>query len=181
MIGTSAGGFGALTALLQPLTTGYPVPLIVVQHRSKDQKDLLEDVLQQMCAIRIRQAEEKELITSGVVYIAPANYHLLVEADHRFSLSSDALVNFSRPSIDVLFESAAEFYRNALAGIVLTGSNRDGAAGVKAINRYGGITIAQDPGEAQFPEMPTAAIKSGAKNIFQLSQIRNFLFETGHE
>ncbi|MEI9955467.1 MAG: chemotaxis protein CheB [Ferruginibacter sp.] len=129
VIGTSAGGLYALSFILKRLPASYPVPIIVVQHRAKDQKDLLEEVLQTKCRITIKQADEKEKIESGFVYIAPADYHLLVEADKTFSLSSDELVHYSRPSIDVLFETAAITYTDSLVGIILTGANNDGARG----------------------------------------------------
>ena len=158
VIGTSAGGLSALSAILEKLPRQYGVPIIIVQHRAKDSQDIFEDVLQQKCLIEIKQADEKEMISPGRVYVAPPDYHLLVEMDKTFSLSSDAPVQFSRPSIDVLFESAAQVYKEQLVGIVLTGSNNDGAAGIGTISRMGGLTIAQDPEEAQYSVMTKAAI-----------------------
>ena len=158
VIGTSAGGLSALSAILEKLPRQYGVPIIIVQHRAKDSQDIFEDVLQQKCLIEIKQADEKEMISPGRVYVAPPDYHLLVEMDKTFSLSSDAPVQFSRPSIDVLFESAAQVYKEQLVGIVLTGSNNDGAAGIGTISRMGGLTIAQDPEEAQYSLMTKAAI-----------------------
>lgn len=176
VIGTSAGGLSALTVILEKLPVDYPLPVIVVQHRSKDQKDLLEGVLQSKCKVRIKQADEKENIEPGFVYIAPPDYHLLVEASKAFSLSSDEPVHFSRPSIDVLFETAAMVFKDTLIGIILTGSNNDGSAGIIAVNKYGGLTIAQKPDEAQFPFMPEAAIKTNKiKHIWTLSEIQDFL------
>lgn len=176
VIGTSAGGLFALTVILEKLPVNFPLPVIVVQHRSKDQKDLLEEVLQSKCKIRIKQADEKEKIEPGFVYIAPPDYHLQVEAAKAFSLSSDEPVHFSRPSIDVLFETAAMVFKDKLIGIILTGSNIDGTAGVMAVNKYGGLTIAQKPDEAQFPFMPEAAIKTKKINhIWTLSEIQEFL------
>jgi len=177
-IGTSAGGLFALSNILEKLPAGYPVPMMVVQHRSKDKKDLLEEVLQSKCKIRIKQADEKEKIESGSVYIAPPDYHLLIEADETFSLSSDEPVRFSRPSIDVLFETAAMVFKDTLVGIILTGASNDGAAGMVVIEKYGGLTIAQDPAEAQFPFMPDASIKTKAvQHILGLSEIEKFLLE----
>ncbi|MFT3705352.1 MAG: chemotaxis protein CheB [Agriterribacter sp.] len=175
VIGTSAGGLSALSVLLESLLPDYSVPLIIVQHRSKDQKNLLEEVLQQKTMLPVQQAEEKEKIMPGFVYIAPPDYHLLVELDQTFSLSADEPVNFSRPAIDILFETAADAYREELVGIILTGSNADGAAGIAAINKNGGLTIAQDPSEAVFTEMPKAAIKKGVTHIYTLSAIGKFL------
>lgn len=178
VVGTSAGGLHALTAILQELPPDYPIPIIVVQHRSKDQRDLFEEVLQSKCKIKIKQADEKEKIISGYVYTAPPNYHLLVESDMTFSLSSDEPVLYSRPSINVLFESAAEVYRNQLAGIILTGANNDGAAGISMIKKYDGLTIAQSPEEAQFPLMPAASIGTKKiQHIWKLVEIQNFLLK----
>lgn len=178
VVGTSAGGLHALTAILQELPPDYPIPIIVVQHRSKDQRDLFEEVLQSKCKIKIKQADEKEKIISGYVYTAPPNYHLLVESDMTFSLSSDEPVLYSRPSINVLFESAAEVYRDQLAGIILTGANNDGAAGISMIKKYDGLTIAQSPEEAQFPLMPAASIGTKKiQHIWKLVEIQNFLLK----
>lgn len=178
VIGVSAGGLFALTAIFSNLPVDYPFPIIVVQHRSKDHKELLEEVLQSKCNIKILQANEKEKIKNGYVYIAPPDYHLLIEDDFTFSLSSDERVSYSRPSIDVLFESAAKVYKNKLIGIILTGANSDGASGIKAIYEYGGLTIAQNPEEAQFPYMPAACIETNCiKHIMILSEIHTFLLE----
>lgn len=178
VIGTSAGGLYALIALLQDLPTDYKVPLIVVQHRAKDQKDLLEDVLQSKAKIKIKQADEKETIRAGCVYIAPPDYHLLVENDKTFSLSADDHVRYSRPSIDVLFESAALAYRRRLIGIILTGANNDGAEGARTIKQTGGLVIVQDPGEAEYSTMPRAAIETQSITyIWTLSEIGKFLLQ----
>jgi two-component system, chemotaxis family, protein-glutamate methylesterase/glutaminase len=178
VIGTSAGGLFALSVILEQLPPGYPVPIVVVQHRSKDQKSLLEEVLRQKCRISIKQADEKEKIEGGFVYIAPPDYHLLVENDKTFSLSSDEPVHFSRPSIDVLFETAAMVFKDTLIGIILTGANDDGAAGIVAVKKYGGLTIAQNPGEAQFAFMPEASIETKAvQYIWPLAEIKNFLLK----
>lgn len=176
VIGTSAGGLYMLSYLFQPLPAGYPIPIIVVQHRAKDQQYLLEEVLQNKCTIKIKQADEKERIVGGHIYIAPPDYHLLVENDGTFSLSSDDLVLYSRPSINVLFESAAETYKDKLVGIILTGANKDGASGITAIKNTGGLTIAQDPAEAQFPFMPDASIETkNVQHIWTIEAIKNFL------
>lgn len=178
VIGTSAGGLYALSTILKQLPADYPIPVVVVQHRSKDQRDLLEDVLQSKCEIKIKQADEKEKIKGATVYIAPPDYHLLVENDRTFSLSCDELVLYSRPSINVLFESAAVVYQDKLAGIILTGANNDGASGITMIKKYGGLTIAQSPAEAQFPFMPVASIETNNVNhIWTLLEIQNFLLK----
>jgi two-component system chemotaxis response regulator CheB len=177
VIGASAGGLYALIFLLEKLPYTYPIPLIVVQHRSKDQVELLEEVLRHKCTITIKQADEKEKIDKGIVYVAPPGYHLLIEKDMTFSLSSDEHV-LSKPSIDILFESAAEVFHNKLVGIILTGANSDGANGIAAVKKNYGLTIAQLLQEAQYPAMPQAAINTGkVERIWTLHQIRNFLLE----
>lgn len=176
VIGTSAGGLFALSAILEVLPADYPIPIIIVQHRSKDHRSLLEEVLQNKCKIRIKQADEKEKIQEGCVYIAPPDYHLLIEKNKTFSLSADEPVRFSRPSIDVLFETAAVVFKRSLIGIILTGASNDGTAGMVAIKRNGGLTISQNPAEAQFAFMPKAAIEVKViDHILTLSEIKSFL------
>lgn len=180
VIGTSAGGLFALSSIVEILPADFQLPIIVVQHRSKEERTLLEEVLQAKSKIRIKQADEKEKIERGIVYFAPADYHLLIERDHTFSLSCDERVNFSRPSIDVLFETAAEVYATKLLAIILTGANSDGAAGIKYVRKLGGTTIAQDPASAQFQDMPAAAIHTGyVEHIFTLEKIKAFLLHIG--
>lgn len=178
VLGTSAGGFSALSALLADIPSRYSLPIIVVQHRSKSSRELFEEVLQCKCHIKIKQAEEKETITNNVVYVAPPDYHLLIERNKTLSLSSDAPIRYSRPSIDVLFESAAIAYGDKLIGIILTGANDDGAIGISAIAKRGGLTIAQNPQEAEHPFMVQAAIATKRiKYIWSLATIRNFLLQ----
>lgn len=176
VVGTSAGGFHALTILLGSLAPDYPIPIILVQHRAKESQDLFEEVFQRKCRIAIKQADEKEKIRAGMVYVAPPDYHLLVEADKSFSLSSDEPVHFSRPSIDVLFESAAFAFKDKVVGIVLTGANDDGANGIAVISGMGGLTIAQDPEEAQYSMMPQAAIETKCvRFVWRIEEIRKFV------
>jgi two-component system, chemotaxis family, protein-glutamate methylesterase/glutaminase len=176
VMGTSAGGLMAVTKVLKNLSADYPIPILLVQHRARDSQDLFEEVLQEKCKIRIKQADEKELVRGGTVYVAPPNYHLLVEMNRTLSLSSDAPVQFSRPSIDVLFESAAIVYKRNLVGIILTGSNNDGAMGITTIASLGGLTVAQDPKEAQYSFMTQAAIDTkSVKHTWSLAQIEGFL------
>lgn len=180
VIGTSAGGLHTLTMLLEALPRNFSVPMIIVQHRSKEERTLLEEVLSQKCEIRIRQAEEKEKIEKGIVYFAPPDYHLLVEKDYSFSLTFDERVNYSRPSIDVLFETAAFAYNNKLVAIILTGANHDGAKGIRRVRKNGGTTIAQDPSEALYPAMPRAAINTGCvQQVLKLNEIRAYLMKLG--
>ena len=178
VIGVSAGGLTALSEILKELPGNYPLPLIVIQHRSKDERTLLEEILQAKCAINIRQADEKERIEGGKVYFAPPDYHLLVERDRSFSLSCDEPVNYSRPSIDLLFDSASEVYKDKLVGVILTGANHDGAEGIRAIKERGGLTIAQDPATSLFPDMPLAAIDTGSvQHILTAPAIKDFLLD----
>jgi two-component system chemotaxis response regulator CheB len=179
VIGASAGGLSALSVILGDLPAAYAVPVIVVQHRAKDQKNLLEEVLQSRCRIPVKQADEKEKIAPGKVYIAPPDYHLLIESDCTFSLNADDYVQYSRPSIDVLFESAAQVYAQELAAIILTGANRDGAKGLMAVKRRGGLTIAQAPADAEYPAMPKAAIDEGAAALVMgCGEIKDFLLSS---
>lgn len=176
VIGASAGGLFALSAIFEKLPIGYPLPILLVQHRSKDQRELLEEILQAKCQLQIKQADEKESIVSGYVYIAPPDYHLLVERDFTLSLSSDAHVKYSRPSIDVLFESAAMVFKESLIGIILTGSSSDGSEGILSIKKMGGLTIAQEPSTAEYPFMPDAAIRTGGVDkIMTLGEIGSLL------
>lgn len=176
VIGVSAGGLHALIHILSVLPESYPLPIIIVQHRGKDYKDLLEEVLQTKCRLRVKQADEKEKIEPGFVYIAPADYHLLIEQDKTFALTSDMYINHSRPSIDLLFTTAAEVYKDGLIGIILTGASSDGAKGLLEIKRAGGHTIAQDPETAEYAYMPQASIKIGAANtVLTLDEITSYL------
>ena len=176
VIGASAGGLNALQEILAPLPADFALPLLVVQHRLPAPDDFLAFSLNESCQLTVKEADEKEPIKPGFVYVAPANYHLLIERDRTLSLSVDAKVCYSRPSIDVLFETAAEVYRSGLVGIVLTGASDDGTAGMKEIKGKGGLTIAQDPATAEYAVMPRSAIReSVVDKTFSLTQIASFL------
>jgi two-component system chemotaxis response regulator CheB len=178
VIGASAGGLLALSTLLEIIPSNYAIPIIIVQHRSKEPRGLLEEILQSKCNVKIKQVDEKEKIENGIVYIAPPDYHLLIENDFTFSLSVDEPIRFSRPSIDVLFESAATAYKGNLIGIILTGTNNDGMLGIQSIAANNGLTIVQEPKEARFPTMPLAAIHTKkVKHILTLAEIQTFLLE----
>lgn len=159
VIGASAGGVEALLQLLSGLPAAYPLPVVVVVHLADDRGSLLSEVFSYRLALAVREAGDKEAIQPGTVYFAPSGYHLLVEKDFSLSLSCDPREHYSRPSIDVLMDSAADAWGPALAGILLTGANEDGAAGLARVGRAGGLTVVQDPAEAQSPTMPRAAIK----------------------
>lgn len=159
-IGASAGGVQALLRILPSLPTALPLPVLVVVHVPPDRDNALVPLFQGKCQVAVKEAEDKEPAVPGVVYFAPSDYHLLVEADGSLSLSSDELVNHSRPAIDVLLESCADAFGPALAGIVLTGANDDGAAGLRAIAEAGGVAIVEDPASAFVPTMPAAALRA---------------------
>ena len=178
VIGVSAGGMNALGAVLSCLPVDFALPIIVVQHMDPNSRDYLSDHLNRKCNIQVKEAEDKESIMDGVAYIAPANYHLLVEEDRTLSLSVDDLVNYSRPSIDVMFETAAEVYKRRLVGIVLTGANSDGSKGLTKIKTLGGLAIVQDPATAHVDYMPKAAIASTrVDHILALEEIASLLTE----
>ena len=159
VIGTSAGGLKTLPKVIKGLKPGFPLPIILVQHTVPENDFIFYiDYVKKNCTINIKVAEEKEKILPGTIYIAPANYHLLIEKDFTFSLSVDEKIKYSRPSIDVTFETAAYAYRDKLIAIILTGANDDGTDGMKIVKRYKGLTIAQNPKEASNKEMPTSAI-----------------------
>jgi two-component system, chemotaxis family, protein-glutamate methylesterase/glutaminase len=156
VVGASWGGLAALSRLIGDLPADFEVPIAVVQHRSRNADNLLASLLQDVSPLRVVDVEDKEPLAGRTVYIAPANYHLLVEKGH-FSLTTDPLVRFSRPSIDVTFISAADTYEKATIGVVLTGANDDGARGLRRIVDRGGRAVIQDPASAESPVMPLAA------------------------
>lgn len=157
VVGASLGGLEALRALLDALSADFTAALIIVQHRIMEESGDLAMLLGETGSVSVGFPLDKECIQPGRVYIAPPNYHLLVEGDH-FAFSLDAPVNYARPSIDVLFESAADACGAGVTGIVLTGMGRDGALGLAAIRRHGGRAIVQSPQEATAAEMPLAAL-----------------------
>jgi two-component system, chemotaxis family, protein-glutamate methylesterase/glutaminase len=157
-MGASAGGIEALTALLPALSDALPLPVFIVQHLHRERPSLLVDLFEDYCRLPVCEATDNAPVEPGTVYFAPPNYHLLIDVGPRIALSVDAPVHYSRPSIDVLFESAIDQYGSLLLAILLTGANEDGAAGIRAVCDGGGITIIQDPASAQVPAMPTAAL-----------------------
>lgn len=157
-IGASAGAVQALLHILPPLPAALPVPVMIVVHVPPDRDNMLVPLLKKRCALDVKEAEDKEPLKPGTVYFAPSDYHLLVEKDRTLALSSDEPVNYSRPAIDVLLESAAEAYGHELAAIVLTGSNHDGAEGLRAVTAAGGIALVEDPQSAMSGAMPAAAL-----------------------
>lgn len=162
VMGVSTGGVGVLRPLLGALPAGFPLPVIVVQHLNPQAGGDLARFLDETCAIRVKEADDREAPAAGTVYLAPANYHLLVDLDRRFALSLDPPVNCARPSVDLLFESAAEAYGAALVGVVLTGAGQDGSRGLARIKECGGLTVVQDPADATAASMPRHALEAVA-------------------
>src|SRR5476649_956301 len=160
VIGASSGGIEVLGTLLPALPRDFPLPVAVVLHLPPDRRSLLVQVFGYRCAIRMKEVDDKDQVERGVVYFAPPDYHLLFEDRSSFSLSVDDPVNHSRPSIDVLFQSAAEVFGPRVLGILCSGSNEDGAAGLSAICAAGGIAAVQDPGTAQSRQMPAAGLRA---------------------
>ena len=177
-IGASAGGIEVLSVLLSSLPASCRASVIIVVHIPRERPSLLPDVFGAKCALPVREAEDKEPVQPGTVYFAPPDYHLLVDRGPAFALSSDEPVHFSRPSIDVLFDSAADIYGERLLGLILTGANQDGAEGLAAIGRAGGRTVVQEPGGAAVPFLPEAALQAGPVDfVLSLAQLQE-LFAT---
>lgn len=158
VIGASAGGVEALMTLFDGLPASYGLPLVVVLHLPDSRESLLPALFGRRLALRVKEAQDKEQLQAGTLYFSAPGYHLCIEADRRFSYSRDEPLHYSRPSIDYLFESAADVYGANLMGILLTGANQDGALGLNTIKQRGGMTVVQDPQEAQVRTMPEAAL-----------------------
>ena len=175
VIGASWGGLAALRIIVGRLPAGFRLPIAIVQHRHRDSEALLDRFLQEQTQLRVCEVEDKTVVEPGKIFVAPANYHILVEQGH-FSLSTEAPVRYSRPSIDVAFASAADAYGHRAVGIVLTGSNADGAEGLRRIADAGGMTIVQDPETAEAPTMPRAALQRvPIARVFPVERIAEFL------
>jgi two-component system chemotaxis response regulator CheB len=176
VIGASAGGIQALSTLLPALPVGTRASIFVVIHLPRDTPSVLAAIFSRKCALPVHEAEDKEPVLPGTVYIAPTNYHLLVDEGPQIALSADDPVHHSRPSVDVLFESASEFYGNRLLGVILTGANEDGARGLAAIKDAGGVTLVQSPDTAQSPLMILSALAlRPADAVLPLEQIADAL------
>ena len=177
-IGASAGGVEVLSVLLSALPASCRASFFIVVHIPRERPSLLADVFGAKCALPVREAEDKEPVQPGTVYFAPPDYHLLLDRGPILALSSDEPVHFSRPSIDVLFDSAADIYGERLLGLILTGANQDGAEGLAAVGRAGGRTVVQEPGGAAVPFLPEAALQVGPVDfVLSLAQLRE-LFAT---
>ena len=171
-IGASAGGVEALDVLLRALPADCRAALVVVLHLLPDRSSRLPQLYAERCTLPLKEVEDKEAVCKGTVYFAAPDYHVLIEPGRTFALSRDPAVNFSRPSIDVLFESAAWAYGPAMLGIILTGAAGDGAAGLARVRREGGAAWVQDPARAAFGSMPAAALRlAGADRILSIQEI----------
>src|SRR6185437_15925781 len=176
VIGASAGGIEALTVLLPALPAELTASLFVVLHLPRERPSLLVEIFRPRCALPVREPEDKEPIALGTVYFAPPDYHMLVERSGQIALSADDPVHFSRPSIDVLFESAADAYGARLLGVILTGANEDGASGLEAVHRAGGITVVQQPESAVAPVMAMSALQRvTVDHVLSLERIATLL------
>jgi len=163
-IGASAGGVRALTQLLAALPPTFSAALLIAQHLDPQRKSVLAPLLERRCPLRVREAEDGELLMGGIAYVSPPDRHLTV--DHgRVSLTRAPAVNLSRPSVDVLFESVAHEYGKGAIGVILSGSGIDGARGLEAIKRGGGVTIVQDPSGADHARMPRTAVLTGCVDV----------------
>ena len=176
IIGGSAGSLEVIMRLLPSLHANLRIPIIIVMHRRNTYESLLAKILSAKTTLKVKEAEEKEKIIPGNVYIAPADYHLLIEENFTFSLDDSEKINYSRPSIDVTFECAAKVYRSNLVCILLSGANADGVEGLKMVKQYNGIAAIQDPATAQVSFMPQQAIQHvDLDHIFKIKEIADFI------
>jgi two-component system chemotaxis response regulator CheB len=162
VIGASTGGIEALHELLPLLSQGLQLPIVIVVHLPAHHRSLLPEIFGTLCRVPVREPLDKEPVTGGVIWFAPADYHLMVESDHYFSFSVDEPVKYSRPAVDVLFESAALAYGPGVTAVVLTGASEDGADGAARVRALGGCVYVQDPEQAEAKLMPLAAIRMAA-------------------
>ncbi len=175
IIGGSAGSFQVVARILSTLDKDFPVPVLLVLHRLKHVRSGFVEALSIKSSIPVKEPVDKDYIRPGFTWLAPSNYHLYVESGNRFALSTEPQVNHSRPSVDLSFFSAAKEYRRNLAGIILSGANKDGAAGLKMVGDMGGTTIVQDPSECQVPVMPLESMKlTKVHYVYNTEQIVSF-------
>jgi two-component system chemotaxis response regulator CheB len=176
VIGSSWGGLHALTTILETLGSPESTAIVVAQHRGAERGELLGPLLQRHTALDVREAEDKDELQPGIVYLAPPDYHTLIERERTIALTTEDVVRHARPSIDVLFSTAADAYAERCVGVVLTGANEDGAEGLARIKARGGVAIVQDPHTSERSEMPAAAVAAvDADVILPLEEIGLFL------
>lgn len=176
LIGGSSGSLVIVMDIIESLSADFKVPFAIVLHQLKGDSNLLKFVLSNKTKIEVIEPVDKEAVYNNKIYIAPPDYHLMIEKNKSFSYSFDEPINYSRPSIDLLFETAAGAYKDKLIGILLSGANADGAEGLKKIKSNGGLTIVQDPATAEYSYMPNAAIKKLKVDlILSIDEIKKFL------
>jgi two-component system chemotaxis response regulator CheB len=180
VVGCSLGGFNALQVILRALQRDFPLPVAIVQHRAVDSAERLAPALQELTALPVREVDDKEAIVPGCIYVAPPDYHLLVDVG-RFALSTDGKVLMARPSIDMLFESAADAYLGRVIAVILTGASKDGAQGAIRVKRKGGVVVVQDPDTAEARVMPDATLAAVTPDrVLPLEDIAAFLQVKGY-
>lgn len=180
VIGASAGGFNAYTQIISALPPDFPLPLMLVQHCMESENSYLATHLNNHCKLEVVEVTDKQKIEPGYVYVCPPGYHLLIESKHHMALSLEPPLNYSRPSIDLLFESAANVYHDKLICILLTGASNDGTSGMKYVHELGGLCVVQDPRTADAQTMPQSAINCIPVNyILPLSDIGNWIAALG--
>ncbi|AHM59834.1 cheb methylesterase [Flammeovirgaceae bacterium 311] len=178
VIGGSAGSFQGITKILSSIPEDFNLPIIMCLHRLKHVRNGFTEALSIKSKKPVIEPYDKENIKKGMVYLAPANYHLCLELGNSFSLSTEDMVNNSRPAIDITLDSAAYVYKDKLVGILLSGANKDGAMGMKRIKERGGLTIVQEPGECMIDTMPTAALEATTiDHVLKVDEIIRFLNE----
>ncbi len=175
-IAASAGGLKAVSKVISTLPANFPVPIAIVQHLDPKHRSLMADILSRRTKLQVKQAQQRELMNPGTIYIAPPNYHLLVTSQGCVKLTQSQVIHFVRPSADVLFESVADSYKSRAIAVVLTGTGVDGAMGVREIKQKGGTVIVEDSNTCEFDGMPKAAIRTGVVDqILPLSEIATAL------
>jgi two-component system, chemotaxis family, protein-glutamate methylesterase/glutaminase len=178
VIGGSAGSFQGMVKVLSQLPKGFPLPIIMCLHRLKHVRNGFVEALSIKSVVQVTEPNDKENIKKGGVYLAPANYHMSVELGNYFALSTEEMINNSRPAIDITLSTSAFVYREKLIGILLSGANRDGAAGMKSIHEKGGLTLVQDPTECMIDTMPRAALSvTKIDHVLKVDQIVEFFKE----
>lgn len=182
IFGGSAGSLLALMQILPQLPVIDFIVIVIIVHRKSTDEETLEELIKLKSVIEVKPVEDKVPLLPGFIYIAPSNYHLLFEKNNLLSLDTSEKINYSRPSIDVSFESAAEVYKNQLIGILLSGSNADGTQGLKAIQKEGGTIVVQDPESADMPFMPTNAIRNTTPDfVLNIQEIVQFILSIGNQ
>lgn len=180
VIGGSAGSLDVLLKVFPAISLSISFPIIIVVHRKQGTDSLLSDLLASKTSLIVKEVEEKESILAGTIYVVPSDYHLLIEKDLTFSLDYSEKVNYSRPSIDVTFQSAAEVYQDKVACLLLSGSNADGVNGLMTVKKYGGETVVQDPKSAQVDYMPSQAIlKAKIDRVLVIEEMADYINTIG--